>query len=117
METLDRPAARTRPRVRLELLGFGLVVAGYVAMTLGILEIGGVFNVVLGLAVAWLGCVTMFAGESAGPLGRGRVPPSARRAVTTANGQENGQRNGQGKGQGRAKERAKEREGAMRWPS
>jgi hypothetical protein len=63
METLDRPAARTRPRVRLELLGFGLVVAGYVAMTLGILEIGGVFNVVLGLAVAWLGCVTMFAGE------------------------------------------------------
>jgi hypothetical protein len=63
METLDRPAARIRPRVRLELLGFGLVVAGYVAMTLGILEIGGVFNVVLGLAVAWLGCVTMFAGE------------------------------------------------------
>jgi hypothetical protein len=64
METLDRPAARIRPRVRLELIGFGLVVAGYVAMTLGILEIGGVFNVVLGLAVAWLGCVTMFAGES-----------------------------------------------------
>ena len=63
METLDRPAARTRPRVRLELVGFGLVVAGYIAMTLGILEIGGVFNVVLGLAVAWVGCLMMFWGE------------------------------------------------------
>lgn len=66
METLDRPAARTRPRVRLDLVGFGLVVAGYVVMTLGILEIGGVFNVVLGLAIAWAGCVTMFAGEDRG---------------------------------------------------
>ena len=63
METLDRPAARTRPNVRLDLVGFGLVVAGDVLMTLGILEIGGVFNVVIGLAVAWVGCVTMFAGE------------------------------------------------------
>ena len=63
METLDRPAARTRPNVRLDLVGFGLVVAGYVLMTLGILEIGGVFNVVIGLAVAWVGCVMMFAGE------------------------------------------------------
>jgi len=63
MDTLDRPAARTRPRVRLDLLGFGLVVAGYAVMTLGILEIGGMFNLVLGLALAWVGCVTMFAGE------------------------------------------------------
>ena len=63
METLDRPAARTRPNVRLDLVGFGLVVAGYAVMTLGVLEIGGVFNVVVGLAVAWLGCVTMFVGE------------------------------------------------------
>lgn len=63
METLDRPAARTRPRVRLDLVGFGLVVAGYVLTTLGILEIGGVFNIVVGLTVAWVGCVTMFAGE------------------------------------------------------
>lgn len=63
METLDRPAARTRPRVRLELVGFGLVVAGYVAMTLGILEIGGVFNVVLGLVVTWVGTLMVFWGE------------------------------------------------------
>jgi len=32
-------------------------------MTLGILEIGGLFNVVLGLAAAWAGCVLMFLGE------------------------------------------------------
>lgn len=63
METLDRPAARTRPRVGLELAGFGLVVGGYVLITLGILEIGGVLNVVLGLAVTWVGCLTMFWGE------------------------------------------------------
>jgi hypothetical protein len=63
METLDRPAARTRPRVRLDLVGFGLVVAGYAAMTLGILEIGGVFNIVLGLAVTWLGTLMVFWGE------------------------------------------------------
>ena len=63
METLDRPAARTRPNVRLDLVGFGLVVAGYVLMTLGILEIGGVFNIVLGLAVTWLGTLMVFWGE------------------------------------------------------
>ena len=63
METLDRPAARTRPSLRLELGGFGLVVAGYAAMTLGILEIGGVFNVVLGLVVTWIGTLTLFWGE------------------------------------------------------
>lgn len=40
-----------------------LVAIGYVVMTLGILEIGGLFNVVLGLAVAWAGCVLMFVGE------------------------------------------------------
>ena len=34
-----------------------------VLTTLGILEIGGVFNIVVGLTVAWVGCVTMFAGE------------------------------------------------------
>jgi hypothetical protein len=63
METLDRPAARTRPRVQLELVGFGLVIAGYVTMTLGILEIGGVFNLVLGLALTWVGTLVLFWGE------------------------------------------------------
>jgi len=32
-------------------------------MTLGILEIGGLFNVVAGLLVACTGCVLMFSGE------------------------------------------------------
>jgi hypothetical protein len=63
METLDRPSTRTRPRVGLELVGFALVVAGYVTMTLGILEIGGLFNVVLGLAIAWVGSLVVFWGE------------------------------------------------------
>jgi hypothetical protein len=32
-------------------------------MTLGILEIGGVFNIVVGLAGAWTGCLLMFVGR------------------------------------------------------
>lgn len=66
METLDRPAARTRPRLRLELLGFVVVVVGYILATLGLLEIGGVFNLVLGIALAEAGCVAMFAEEGRG---------------------------------------------------
>jgi hypothetical protein len=40
-----------------------VVAVGYVVMTLGILEIGGLFNVVLGFFGAWAGCVLMFARE------------------------------------------------------
>ena len=47
----------------IEIVGYALVAVGYVVMTLGILEIGGLFNVVLGLAAAWAGCVLMFLGE------------------------------------------------------
>jgi hypothetical protein len=32
-------------------------------MTLGILEIGGLFNVVCGMVSAWGGCLLVFAGE------------------------------------------------------
>lgn len=32
-------------------------------MTLGILEFGGLFNVVCGMVIAWGGCLLMFAGE------------------------------------------------------
>jgi len=32
-------------------------------MTLGILEIGGLFNVVCGMVIAWGGCLLVFAGE------------------------------------------------------
>jgi hypothetical protein len=63
MDTLDRSVARTPPATKIEIVGYALVAVGYVVMTLGILEIGGLFNVVLGLAVAWAGCVLMFLGE------------------------------------------------------
>ena len=63
METLNRSIARTPPATKIELVGYVLVAVGYVVITLGILEIGGLFNVVLGLAAAWAGCVLMFLGE------------------------------------------------------
>lgn len=63
MDTLDRSVSRTPPATKLELVGFGLAAVGYVLMTLGIFEIGGLFNVALGFAAAWGGCVLMFVGE------------------------------------------------------
>ena len=44
-------------------MGHGLVAVGYLVVTLGILEIGGLFNVVVGMVIAWGGCLLMFAGE------------------------------------------------------
>jgi hypothetical protein len=63
MDTLDRSPARTTPSKRVEYVGYALVAVGYAVMTLGILEVGGLFNVVVGLAGAWTGCVLMFLGE------------------------------------------------------
>ena len=63
MDTLDRSPIRTTPSKRVENAGFALVAVGYAVMTLGILEIGGVFNIVVGLACAWTGCLLMFVGE------------------------------------------------------
>ena len=63
MDTLDRSVSRTPPATKLELVGYGVVALGYVLMTLGIFEIGGLLNIALGLAAAWLGCVLMFVGE------------------------------------------------------
>jgi hypothetical protein len=63
MDTLDRSPARTKPSRLVEKVGFALVAVGYAVMTLGILEVGGLFNVVVGLAGAWTGCVLMFIGE------------------------------------------------------
>jgi hypothetical protein len=62
MHTLSRTTSRTAPAGN-ERVGYGLVAVGYLVMTLGILEIGGLFNVVVGLVVAWGGCLLMFAGE------------------------------------------------------
>ena len=63
MDTLKRGASRTAPADKSERVGYGLVAVGYAVMTLGILEIGGLFNVVLGLVVAWGGCILMFGSE------------------------------------------------------
>lgn len=63
MDTLNRSVARTPPATKLEIAGYVMVAVGYVVMALGIVEIGGLRNVVLGLAVAWVGCVVMFLGE------------------------------------------------------
>lgn len=48
MHTLSRTTSRTAPAGKAERLGYGLVAVGYLVMTLGILEIGGLFNVVVG---------------------------------------------------------------------
>ena len=63
MDTLDRSPARTTLSKRVENVGYALVAVGYAVMTLGILEVGGLLNVVVGLAGAWTGCVLMFLAE------------------------------------------------------
>ena len=63
MDTLNRLASRTAPAGRIERAGYAAVAFGYALMTLGILEIGGLFNVVLGLFATSAGCVLMFARE------------------------------------------------------
>jgi hypothetical protein len=63
VDTLHRSVSHVSFSGRLELAGHAVIVAGFVVMTLGILEIGGLFNVGLGLALAWVGCVVLFARE------------------------------------------------------
>jgi len=53
----------TAPAGTIERAGFVGVVVGYVLITLGILEIGDLFNVLLGLLATSAGCVLMFARE------------------------------------------------------
>jgi hypothetical protein len=63
MDTLDRSPVSTERAEGIERIGYALVAIGYVVMTLGILEIGGLFNVVCGLLLAWAGGLVMFGGE------------------------------------------------------
>jgi hypothetical protein len=63
--TMDRPASRTTRASVLDGLGYALIAIGFVLVTLGTLEIGGVFNVTVGLILVEGGCVTMFAGTRA----------------------------------------------------
>jgi hypothetical protein len=65
--TMDRPAARTAPGSVLDGLGYAGIAIGFVLMTLGILEIGGLFNVTLGFVLVQGGCVVMFAGNGKDP--------------------------------------------------
>jgi hypothetical protein len=62
MDTLHRLVSRTAPAGRIERAGFAAVVVGYV-LVLGILEIGGLFNVVVGFYATLAGSVLMFARE------------------------------------------------------
>jgi len=66
MSTLTRPRPRMRSRSRLAPLGDGLIAAGFVVMTLGILEIGGLFNIGFGLMMSCVGCVLSFGPEDEG---------------------------------------------------
>jgi predicted phage tail protein len=61
-ETMDRPSSRTARASLLDVLGYAVIAIGFVLLTLGILEIGGLFNVTLGLSLVMGGCVAMFAG-------------------------------------------------------
>ena len=61
-DTMDRPASRTTRVSLLDGLGFAAIAVGFALMTLGILEIGGLFNVTLGLSLVMGGCLAMFAG-------------------------------------------------------
>lgn len=61
MDTLNRPDTRL-PSVRVrELLAYALLIAGFIQIVLGIYEIGGLFNVGVGLAVLWAGALTALA--------------------------------------------------------
>ena len=59
---MDRPASRTSRASLFDVLGFAGIAIGFVLITLGILEIGGLFNVTLGLSLVMGGCLAMFAG-------------------------------------------------------
>jgi hypothetical protein len=62
VDTLQRSAPRTAPLRRLEVIGYALVAIGYLLITLGIFEIGGIFNGVLGLTAVVAGDLMMFRG-------------------------------------------------------
>ena len=66
MITADRSESRTRRLRAVEFVGYGSIAIGFVLMALGVLEIGGLFNVGLGLVLVIVGAPLMF-GRSAEP--------------------------------------------------
>lgn len=69
MDTLQRSSSRIPEAKALERVGYAIVAIGYVLMTLGMLEVGGVFNVAFGFVASVVGCVMMFTAEASGDLG------------------------------------------------
>ena len=61
MDTLRHPRIRM-PSLRLrEIVADALLSVGFVLMVLGIYEVGGLFNLGVGLAVLWAGGLAAFA--------------------------------------------------------
>ena len=60
MLTTDRSGSRTTRLRTLEVAGYGLIAIGFILMALGVLEIGGLFNVGLGLALVMVGAPMLF---------------------------------------------------------
>jgi membrane-bound ClpP family serine protease len=61
MDTLDRPRARTEGTTAMEVAGYAMIVVGYLLFALGAVQIGGLFNVVVGVAAVVIGSVLTFA--------------------------------------------------------
>jgi hypothetical protein len=61
MDTLDRPQERTGESVAMGVVGYVMISAGYLLFALGALQIGGLFNVTVGLAFVVGGSLLTFA--------------------------------------------------------
>jgi len=61
MDTLRRPDIHRSSIGFREIVADALLVVGFVLMVLGIYEIGGLFNLVVGFAVFWVGAIAALA--------------------------------------------------------
>ncbi len=66
--TKERPESRARRQRMVEFVGYVLVAAAFVLIGLGIFEIGGLFNVGLGLVLVVVGAPMMFVRPEEEPL-------------------------------------------------
>ena len=63
MKTEPRPEVRARRFDPWTVAGNALLAVGFVAIVLGIYELGGLFALGVGFALVWTGMVVAFAGE------------------------------------------------------
>jgi hypothetical protein len=63
VKTEPRPEVRARRFDPWTVTGNALLALGFVAIVLGIYELGGLFALGLGFALVWVGMVVAFAGE------------------------------------------------------